>query len=293
MNKTKIVFILNPVSGVFSSRRYQIERMVTHALLDGTCKGDIRYSRYAGHTTELVADAVKDGADMVVVAGGDGSINEAARALVHTNTALGIIPAGSGNGLSRHLHIPFNMHEALTIITRGHIKNMDVLKINERFVFSIAGIGLDALVAEKYKNSGQRGILSYIQCAATVYFHYTPENLHLKTPDMEFHESCLFLAFANANQFGYNFKVAPDADLFDGLMNVVICRPIPLIETPFSLVKVWEGKANEMLYISSLKTNHIVVTREHAGVINLDGDPCDMPPVLDVSVLPKALHVVV
>jgi YegS/Rv2252/BmrU family lipid kinase len=254
---------------------------------------EIWYSKYAGHATELVKQAVEEKAKIVVVAGGDGSINEAARSLIYTDTALGIIPCGSGNGLANYLKIPFNIKKSLQTIKEQHVKAADTIKINNQYAFSLAGIGLDAMIAERYRLAKYRGFLSYLRSVFIEYATHTPEAITIKTDNLEITEKCLCLIFANSNQFGYNFRIAPQADLFDGYMEVVIVKKIPFISAPLSSIKIWTGNADKCLYISSFKAKKISIIREHEGMMNIDGDPFKSKQNMDVEVLPASLKLIV
>ena len=289
----KIIFILNPVSGFFNLRRRKVERIIKKYIKKECLHGEIRYSKYAGHTTELVKQAIDEHAKTVVVAGGDGSINEAACSLVYTDTALGIIPCGSGNGLAHHLKIPFNIHKSLQIIKEHHVKEADTIKINDRYVFSVAGIGLDAMVAERYHLAKRRGFLTYLRSIFIEYANHTPETFTIKTDSMEIQEKCASLIFANSNQFGYNFRIAPQADLFDGYMDVVIIKKMPFISASLSSLQIWTGNAAKCLYISSFKTKKVSIIREREGVMNIDGDPFKSEKNIEVEILPSALKLIV
>jgi YegS/Rv2252/BmrU family lipid kinase len=289
----KIIFILNPVSGFFNFRRRKVEKVVKQYLKQENLCGEIRYSKYAGHTTELVRQAVEERAKAVVVAGGDGSINEAARSLVHTDTALGIIPCGSGNGLANYLKIPSNIKKSLQIIKNHHVKEADVIKINDHYAFSLAGIGIDAMVAERYHLAKRRGFFTYMRSVFIEYANYVPENIVIKTDNMEIQEKCFCLVFANSNQFGYNFRIAPQADLFDGYMDVVIVKKIPFISAPLSSIKIWTGYADKCLYLSSFKAKKVSIVREKEGVMNIDGDPFKSEINVEAEVLPASLKLIV
>ncbi|MDL2262181.1 YegS/Rv2252/BmrU family lipid kinase [Bacteroidales bacterium OttesenSCG-928-I21] len=288
----KIVFILNPISGFRKFRRTRIESIITKEIKSGKINGKIRYSRYAGHTSEIAKSAVEEGCKFIVVAGGDGSINEVARVLTNTDVALGIIPAGSGNGLARHIKIPFNIKNCLKIIKQKKIQHADVIEVNGKYAISIAGVGFDAIVAERYSKDKNRGFISYVQAAILEYFTYKPEKVKICTDELVIDESIFFMVLANSNQFGYNFRIAPRADLFDGYMDVVIVKNVPLIAAPLSSIKVLTGYANKSLYVSSFKTKKITITRANDGIMNIDGDPHKTGKIVEAKILEKALWLV-
>jgi YegS/Rv2252/BmrU family lipid kinase len=290
--ENKIIFILNPISGFRKFRRSRIRSEILKEIRCGNINGEIRYSNYAGHTSEIAKEAVEEGCKYVVVAGGDGSINEVARALTNTDVALGIIPAGSGNGLAHHIKMPFNIKKCLKIIKKRNLKQADIIEVNGKYAASIAGIGFDAIVAERYSKEKNRGFISYVQAAVLEYFNYKPEPVKIVTDELKISESIFFMVLANSNQFGYNFRIAPRADLFDGYMDVVIVKNVPLIAAPLSSIQVFTGHANKSLYISSFKTKKIKITRENSGIINIDGDPHNTGETIEATVLEKALWII-
>ena len=112
--KKKIVFIMNPISG--TSSKAAIPSLIESTLNKELFEYEIRMTERAGHASEIATEAKDNHVDIVVAVGGDGTINEVARSIVHSDTALGIIPCGSGNGLARHLLIPMNLRKSIEII---------------------------------------------------------------------------------------------------------------------------------------------------------------------------------
>ena len=127
--KKRVVFIVNPISGT-QSKKSVVEKIEKYA--DGETL-DIRIvpTQYVGHANQIASECVQEGVDIVVAVGGDGTINEVARSLVHTPVTLGIIPCGSGNGLARHLRIPMDVKKAIETINRGVVETIDYGKIND------------------------------------------------------------------------------------------------------------------------------------------------------------------
>ena len=161
-SKKEIVFIVNPISGTHSKEfiLHQIEKRLDHSLYNYT----IRKTEYAGHAIEIARQAAEEKKDIVVAIGGDGTINEIGRSLIHTDTAMGIIPCGSGNGLARHLHIPLEARGAIDVLNQGYIKTIDYGTIDSRPFFCTCGVGFDAFVSLKFADSGKRGLLTYLVC---------------------------------------------------------------------------------------------------------------------------------
>ena len=148
MEKKKITFILNPISGTHS--KDEIPAMIESILDKERFDTEIVFTEYAGHAAEIAEARAEAKTDIVVAVGGDGTVNEVARSLVHTESALGIIPCGSGNGLARHLCIPLNPRKAISIINQCQIESFDYGVINDIPFFCTCGMGFDAFISLKF-----------------------------------------------------------------------------------------------------------------------------------------------
>ena len=138
----KVQAIINPISGVGSKRK--IPKMIEQMCEKGNCLLDISFTEYRGHASELTKKAIDEGANCIIAVGGDGTVNEIARAMLHSDAVLGIVPKGSGNGLARELHIPMDAKRALDLIAKGHISTIDCCRANGQVFFCTCGVGFDA-----------------------------------------------------------------------------------------------------------------------------------------------------
>ena len=179
--KKKIVFVVNPISGTQGKRAILkwIDERINRTLYDYT----IVKTQYAGHAEKIAATAAKEKVDIVVAIGGDGTINEIGRALIHTDTALGIIPCGSGNGLARHLQIPLEPKAAIDIINESSVACIDYGKINNIPFFCTCGVGFDAFVSLKFADSGKRGLLTYLENTLHESLSYKPETYEIENEE--------------------------------------------------------------------------------------------------------------
>ena len=173
MDKKKITFILNPISGTHSKEEIPnlIEQTLDQELYDYT----IRFTEYAGHAAEIARECVEKEEDVVVAVGGDGTVNEVARSLVHTQTALAIIPCGSGNGLARHLCLPLDVKKAIGIINSYNVETFDYGVINDLPFFCTCGMGFDAFISLKFAEAGKRGPITYAENVLKEGLNYKPE----------------------------------------------------------------------------------------------------------------------
>ena len=288
--KNKIFFIVNPFSGI--GKHKIIEKYVDEFLDKNRFIHEIEYTKTPGHAAKLSRHAVENNFDIVVAVGGDGTINEIARPLIGTNCILGIIPAGSGNGLARHLRIPVNLKKALKIINRLKTKKIDIVKVNDKFFISIAGVGFDALVAKKCSGQKQRGFLKYLLIVTAEYFRYRPGKFSLIVDGKNIERKALFISIANSDQFGYNASIAPNACIDDGLVDICIMKKASFLKTLLIVFKLFTKKIAQSNNIEIFKAKQLYVEQKEK-IINLDGDPVELGRKLYIKVIPKSLNVIV
>jgi len=287
----KVLFIVNPISGV--GRHKGIEDILRKYLDTKKYSYEVVYTEKAGHAVELSKEGSIQGMDIIVAVGGDGTVNEVAQGLVGTETFLGIIPTGSGNGLSRHLNIPMNVRRAIEIINKGRVLKIDTAKLNDDLFVSVAGVGFDASVAKKFAKSGKRGFLSYFKITAGSYHSYKARKYKLLIDGKELVRKALFISFANSNQFGNNTSIDPNARIDDGFIDVCIVRRIPFWKTIVVAPLLFIKRFNWTPYIEIIRAREVQVTRKKGKSIHLDGDPKKISKEFTVKINPSSLHVLV
>lgn len=254
---------------------------------------EIVYTKRAGHAIEIAADAADKNTDIVVAVGGDGTINEIARSLVHTNTALGIIPCGSGNGLARHLQISMDPRKALEILNDGIIDIIDYGKINGTDFFCTCGVGFDAFVSLKFANAGKRGLLTYLEKTLQESLKYQPETYELETEDGTSKYKAFLIACGNASQYGNNAYIAPQATLTDGLLDVTILEPFTVLDVPALAFQLFNKTIDQNSRIKTFRCKKLCIHRSSPGVVHFDGDPMQADEDIKIELIQKGLRVVV
>ncbi|MBK7855789.1 MAG: diacylglycerol kinase family lipid kinase [Bacteroidetes bacterium] len=228
--KKKLLFILNPIAG--GGKSLFIEQRINDLIDKNIFDYSIEFTKHAGHAKKIAENAVAKYFDIVTAIGGDGTINEIAEPLLHTNTALAIIPRGSGNGLARHMDIPLNVYHAIQKINRGSISKIDVIKINNAISVNVSGIGFDGWVANEFAKSSKRGFLNYAKLTLNGYKKFPQCQIKLIADGEETETISFITAIANSSQFGNNAFVAPLANIQDGLMDISIIRKPPALQLP-------------------------------------------------------------
>ena len=288
--KKRIIFVVNPISGTQSKKA--ILKWIDERMDRSVYDYSIVKTQYAGHATQIAALAVQDKADVVVAIGGDGTINEIARALVHSETALGIIPCGSGNGLARHLRIPMEPKAAIDIINQGNRLCIDYGKINNIPFFCTCGVGFDAFVSLKFADSGKRGLLTYLENTLHESLTYRPETYEIENEEGTMKYKAWMIACGNASQYGNNAYIAPQASLTDGLMDITIMEPFTVLDVPSLSFQLFNKTIDQNSRVKTMRAKKIKIHRAHDGVMHFDGDPLMAGKELEVEIIPGGLYVI-
>jgi diacylglycerol kinase (ATP) len=286
-------FIFNPTAG--TGRRADFPTLLTQRF-GSEASGDyvLRPTEGPGHATELAKAAAQAGCRVVVAVGGDGTVNEVGRGLMHQGgVAMGIVPRGSGNGLARHLKVPLNLGAALRRLRQPTFSRMDVGLINGRPFFCTAGLGFDAHVSQHFAMAGSRGLSTYLRVTLREYKHFQSVPVVVETNGQTLQTDCYVLAFANASQYGNNAYIAPDANLQDGLLDMCLMDALP----PWRAVQVVLGMALGTLP----RTGGAVYSRTRQATVraaaplgcHADGDYLGHATEFEIDLLPLALEVAV
>ena len=285
-----VTFIVNPLSG--THKKGEIPDIISQTLDKTKFDYKVLFTEYAGHAAELTRNAVKGHTDIVVAVGGDGTVNEVARSLVHTSTALGIIPCGSGNGLARHLCIPMDIRKAIAIINQCKIDLLDYGVINDLPFFCTCGMGFDAFISLKFAGAGKRGPITYVENVLKEGLKYQPETYIVQDETGTKQYKAFLIACANASQYGNNAFIAPQASMTDGLMDVIIMEPFMAFDAPQISIDMFNGTLDKNSRIKTFRAKSIKITRAHEGAIHYDGDPIMTGKDIDVRIVPKGIQII-
>ena len=245
---------------------------------------EVRFTEYAGHAAEIARQSAAEGADIVVAVGGDGTINEVARSLVHTQTALGIIPCGSGNGLARHLCIPIDAEKAIELINAGQVEEFDYGVINGLPFFCTCGMGFDAFISLKFAEAGKRGPITYVENVLKEGLKYKPETYEIVDDNGVVYHKAFLIACANASQYGNNAYIAPGATMRDGMMDVIVMEPFTALDAPQIAADLFMKTLQNNSKIKTFRTPSIHIHRKQPGAIHYDGDPIMTDTDIDVHI---------
>ncbi len=288
--KRKALFIINPISG--GKKKDGVPELIKDTVDAGVMEPVIAFSDGIAHARVIAAEAVGK-FDTVVAVGGDGTVNEVASAIVDTDTSLGIVPFGSGNGLSRFLGIPMDTKDAIKNLASGRTEIIDSARINGQPFFNMAGMGFDAHISEIFSHGKKRGFISYIKSSIKEVVGYQPQNYHLDIDGKKYDYKAFMLSIANSSQYGNNVHISPKASLQDGLLDVCVIKPFPLWRFPEMSMRMLIKATESSKYVEIIRGKQILIKREHTGPIHLDGEPQVAGTGIDINILPKSLKVIV
>jgi len=287
----KVAFILNPVSGI--GGKSSLERYIERSFCQWSGWETEVYRTTGPNDAFYAALRYKEALfDLVVAVGGDGTVNQVACALVHSSTPMGIIPTGSGNGLARHLKIPLSIPKAMALLFGFHIVSIDSGTLSGRPFFCTAGIGFDASLASRFNAAPVRGLPSYLALSAMEYAHYHPQKYRIFARGQVFEREAFLITFANCAQWGNNIYIAPGASVTDGLLDMVIWKKTPVVEFPFTAVRLFMRNINHSDYIENIRGPRFCIERSQEGWAHVDGEHVQMGKELIVEVHPASLRVV-
>jgi YegS/Rv2252/BmrU family lipid kinase len=290
MLSQRLKFIINPIAG------FRRDKSFIEELIRRRCKNldfAIVHTAAPGDATRVAQEAATEGYHAVVAVGGDGTVNETASGLVGTDTALGILPRGSGNGLARSLNIPLQAAQALEVICSGKEHRIDAGRAAHRYFFVVTGVGFDANVGQKFNLAAWRGPLPYFYIAAREFANYQPEPLRLLIEDHAIDLTPFLVTVANTEQYGNGAIIAPHAKPDDGVLDVCVVQPMNFAEFVMQAPKLFNGKANTVPQITYYRSKNATIEKSGPVLFHVDGEAQMSDGPVNISVLPQALKVIV
>ncbi|WP_313374654.1 YegS/Rv2252/BmrU family lipid kinase [Chishuiella sp.] len=288
----KYFFIVNPNSG---NAKHEISIEFLQSKFSPKDEIILKKTAYQFHAKELVQEAITQNADVVVACGGDGTINEVASALVHTTIHFGIIPAGSGNGLAANLGIPKDINKAIEIIKNSAVRTMDVGRVEDKYFFSNLGFGIDADIIKTYEQNQKRTITGYVDASVKTLMNYKSKLFRLYIDDVIIEKNFYYLFCSNSNIAGYGISFTPNADLSDGLLDLLMIEDLDVFEQFYFSVLVLAKKIDVMnkARYKQVKKFTIESLEDTEISYQLDGEFQTTNSLkVKVEVLPNALNII-
>jgi YegS/Rv2252/BmrU family lipid kinase len=286
----KIGFIINPISG--GKSKINIAEEIQKQFLEPNFHIQIFYTKYKGHARELSQKLIEEQFDSIVAVGGDGTINECVSTIAGSAAKLGIIPRGSGNGLARHLKIPANLKKSIDIIKQDTHILMDYFSIDNHISANVSGFGFDAQVAHSFQNSTKRGFFNYARITLLEFMKYKSKVFKININGSEIIVDAFLISFANSSQFGNNALIAPFANVTDGLLDVVIIKPFPVIYTPMVALRLMTGTLSHSKYYECFKTEHLKISNS-SQLMHVDGEALNCNQEVEINIFKQNLKLLI
>ncbi|MCR8558525.1 diacylglycerol kinase family lipid kinase [Mucilaginibacter sp. BJC16-A38] len=286
----KALFIINPISG--GKKKDGVPELIEKHLDANLFKATIVFSDGISHARQIAKEAVGK-FDVIVAVGGDGTVNEVASGIVGSDTTLGIVPFGSGNGLARFLKIPMDTKKAIETLGTGSQTTIDSGRLNGQPFFNMAGMGFDAHISEVFSHTTKRGFISYIKSSLAEISTYKEQHYRLEIDGKTVEREAFMLSFANSSQYGNDAHISPNASVQDGLLDICVIRKFPLWRFPEMGIRMLTKTSDKTKYVEIMRGQRIIVKRAKPGPLHLDGEPQMAGTDAEIVLVPNSLKVIV
>lgn len=291
MNEAKkILFIVNKFAG--TGYRSEVEGRILTTCEKHDVECTIEFTEGPGHATELARKAAASDVRAVVAVGGDGTLNEVAQGLLHTNMPMGLIARGSGNGLARHLGIPLAIPSALENLFTGKILSMDTFTMNGKVSLNVSGIGFDGHIANLFGGKTKRGLTGYTKLALREFLRFREFESAITIAGKVLKRKAFVLAVANSSQYGNNACIAPSASVTDGLLHINVLKKIPPYRFDF-VYAFFSKRIHRSTFCEIHQTPDLTVETSVPVPYHVDGEPCGVAQSFHIAVSPASLKVIV
>lgn len=293
-----IIYIINPISGTRTKKDLQeyIEKKTTEKKVPFQIFPSVASGDYSFLHSIIKEQKVTD----IVIAGGDGTVNQVVGSLMELPVNFGIIPCGSGNGLAYTAKIPKQPAKALNIIFNGKASAIDGFTINKQFACMLCGLGFDAKVAHDFAEQSKRGLATYVKQVVKNFFSASTYNFELTVNNKIIKTEAYFISIANSNQYGNNFTIAPEASLSDGLLDIVIVTNQSKLSLLLQTLKQVRGKnklqtgavTGKEKGVIYFQTDKLTIKNLSVAPLHIDGDPAETPEKIEIVMKKKVFRLI-
>lgn len=289
VTKMKIRFIINPISG--TGNHLPIVKSIIHKHLNKSkFKIEIFETEYPKHATTLAQEAVDKNIEIVAAVGGDGTMHECAIATRNSNTALTVIPCGSGNGFAYHFGMKKNITDSILLLNQSTFSYIDSCTANNIPFFNISGIGFDAHIANLFSNLKVRGFLSYIRLVLKECLSYKAQDYTIEYDNKIETHNAVIISWANTSQFGNDAYISPNSSPTDGLTDICILRDFNRLLVPILIYKLFSKKIHQSKYMKIIRTKSIKISSTN-GACHLDGEVLSLKTDIHIETHSKSLKI--
>jgi diacylglycerol kinase (ATP) len=296
--RRKIIYFINPVSGI--KNKEALMKLLEERTRQQEIPFEVLYTNPAGNYYFLKEKIDSENITDIVICGGDGTVNQISGALIDVDVNIGIIPAGSGNGLAFAAKIPKQVDKAMDVIFNGKASYIDAFYINSTYSCMLSGLGFDAEVAHKFALQSKRGLSTYTKESIKQFFYAEPYKFDITSMGTTFSTDAYFICIANGNQFGNQVTIAPQASLNDGFIDVVVVQNMNKLSMIWALLKqIRSGqvKPHKEIYFQQkgilyFQTDKLVINNLSMAPLHVDGEPATTARKITVEVIPGAFRLI-
>lgn len=284
INFMKVAYIINPFSAKkeYQSFLNELQQKVENPLF---------HISKSIEDTHLFMEKNMENIDVFVAVGGDGTISTITQKLINTDKILGIFPAGSGNGFARESNFSKNLDDLLLKIQQKKIKEIDTFTINDRLSINVSGAGFDGEVAKNFEKTS-RGFANYIKTCVTTFFGFKPITIHFEEKHKQHNGEYMMINIANTRQFGNNAYIAPNANVTDGLADIVLVKKFPIWYGIFFAIGLFTKSLKDGKYIKFFSTDELNFTL-NSDSWHLDGEYTPIKSPIKMKINPKSLKILI
>ena len=295
--KIKTLFIVNPISGI--GRQKRIETLIRQNLNHDLFDHDVRYTERIHHGIELARQAVDEGFQCVVAVGGDGSVNDVVQGIKGTDTCLGIIPCGSGNGLAHTLKLPLQPWLAIRALNHQYEQVIDSIVVSsaegsgqqQYLSVNAAGVGFDAYISRMMQAAKTRGITGYTNMMLRAYNTYQSGTYTLTLGNRTITRNAWIIALQNSSRIGYGVPVAPQARLDDGIIDISIVDKIPIDHLPITAPLALTNHLQLSQHVEMFRTREVLIEGNDDKWVDIDGESINMGRAVRFVNAPRSVRV--
>jgi diacylglycerol kinase (ATP) len=289
-SKRHLLFVINPIAG--DVEKDELDEEINETCTQHNISFDIYKTSGENDEEEIKKLLESNKYDGVFAVGGDGTVNIVGTLLIGTSVPLGIIPLGSGNGLSKDLNIPQDTEEALELIHNYTIRSIDTITLNGVSSIHLSDLGFNALVVKRFCEEGTRGPGSYAWIAMQEYLSYTPKHYKIETDAENFEGEAFMVTIANANAFGSNANINPNGILNDGKFEICLIEPFPKTAGIGILYKLYTDSIDDSVFTRRISCKKAIIHNIDNELLHIDGEPVDLGKDIKVEMHSKSLKVI-
>ncbi|MES2454476.1 MAG: YegS/Rv2252/BmrU family lipid kinase [Bacteroidota bacterium] len=283
----KLLFIVNPGSG---AEGLNFSELIAEHFESSTHLAEIYELPEKCDLKQLKKVISSSGADRVIAVGGDGTLKLVSECLLHSDTPIGIIPAGSANGMAKELGIPLNIREALDTVVNGTPKKIHAVMVNNELCIHLADIGFNAYLVKKFDALPQRGMWGYAKAAWKALWSHHKMTVEFKIEGKTIRSEAAMVVVANATMYGTGLKINPDGKLDDDVFEIVLVKTYSVME----ILKLrFTNLALNPDHIEFFQTSSLKINTRHKAHFQVDGEYQGKVNQLEAKLIPDAISVIV